>query len=187
MKVIRKASPQEMVSVWLQGELQSPRFSGELSKAIKKHNVREELITSPDLNNEEENKQRHKILVEYRKWFNWDPSELKWQWEELTLEELLNLKYLAYSYWNELSNGTGLVKDGAESVKNGKIVFDVSNDNFWSAAKLIDEGVELPALILQKDTAKGPDEVIVEGHLRATAYGIATNPPKTVKAIFGKR
>ncbi|MBW3537895.1 hypothetical protein KY386_00205 [Candidatus Parcubacteria bacterium] len=189
MKVIARISEDEMVAEFLKGEVMSERFSKDLAETCKELGVENKIIINPNTNDKVENDLRRRVLSKYRGWkedrelFEDFPSDLLWHKAELTVDDLLNSKYVDYSYWNELSNNARLVREGAASVKAGKVVFDVSNDRFWRVAEAIESGTEMPPLILVQ---KGGQLEILEGHLRATAYCLANKLPSVIQGIVGK-
>lgn len=190
MRLLSPSSNEEMVAVFLLGELDSPRFAETIQAALRDRKLSKALIEKPNLDSSAENAQRAAILLEYRPWLvdfgllkEWPPNAM-WHWAELNREDIENLHYVTYSYWDELSSGTHLVQDGAKSVKAGRVVFEVGNDNFWEVARRIDAGETMRPIIILSDGERGPHTVI-EGHTRATSYLLADHAPRTVHALFG--
>jgi hypothetical protein len=142
----------------------------------------------PNLDDDIENGHRSSILLEYRPWLAYSdvlkawPPNATWQWVALTRKEFEELHYITYDYWDELSGGTHLVREGARSVRNGTVIFEVPNDRFWEVASQIEAGETLLPLIIF--SAVG-DRVctLIEGHLRATGYLLAQRVPATVRAL----
>lgn len=184
MKIVRESSPNEAVLVWLQAELKSARFQNELQKSLVKYSLAADIITKPDLDNALDNESRLKILKNYRNWFKDDVYTYAWQLVALKPEEIKQLRYIDYSYWNELSDNTRRVSNAAENVRRGKTAFDVSNDNFFSIAQAAEAGVQFPPLIVLE---KKQMFEIIEGHARATGYLLANFPTKPLRALIGFR
>jgi hypothetical protein len=182
MKTVRASSPDEAVLVWLQAELKSTRFQNNLHKSLDKYGLDVQIITEPDLSNMSENDSRLKVLRDYRDWFEDDVHAYSWELVELTPEEVKELRYIDYSYWNELTDNTHLVEIAAKNVKRGKVVFDVSSDNFFSIASRVEAGTQFPPIIVLE---RGYGREIVEGHARATGYSLVDNPDKLIPAIVG--
>jgi hypothetical protein len=189
MQFIGPSSNEEMVAVFLRGELGSPRYADTIQAELNARGLDRALIEIPDLNDRMENVQRAAVLFGYRPWLvhhglleNW-PSNTVWQWVELVREDIENLRYITYSYWDELSNGTHLVRDGARSVQAWKLVSGVSNDGFWEVARRIDAGELMPPLIVLSGGASGP-HTLIEGHVRATSCLLAKHPRGAIKALF---
>lgn len=181
-----------MVAVFLRAEFTSPRFSGELKKAMHLVGASEALITDPDIMNDQDNELRAKVLGEYRGYrqnrelFEGFPDNLNWYEAELTRDEIGDLHYVDYSYWNELSNHNHMVKDAVKNIRKGKIVFDVPHDRFLDVAEDIRQGKsDFEPMILWGQTTDSP-LTILEGHLRATAFGLAADKaPATIQTIIG--
>lgn len=182
MKTIRTSNPDEAVLAWLQAELQSKRFQNDLQKSLDKYGLSTQFITNPNLDDMSENNSRLKVLRDYRHWFKDDVYAYSWELVELTSEEVKEIRYIDYSYWNELSDNTHLVGIAAKNVRRGKVVFDVRNDNFFSIANAVEAGTQFPPIIVL-DRKKGRE--IVEGHARATGYSLVANPDKPLLAIVG--
>lgn len=184
MHVIRKGSPQEAVLSWLKAELYSERFKNDLAESLKQLNLTETLITNPDLEDADENVLRYKVLKNYRDWLEDDLEACDWSLVEYDKADVEQLEYIDYSYWNELSDQTHKVGVAAKNIENGKVVFDVPNDRFWSVAHAFENSENFEPIIVLKDaTDRSPR--IIEGHVRATAYSLAKQPPKQLRAMLG--
>lgn len=182
MKTVRASSPDEVVLVWLQAELKSKRFQNDLQKSLDKYKLDTQVITKPNLSDVSENNSRLKVLRDYRNWFKDDLYASGWGLVELASQEVKELRYIDYSYWNELSDNTHLVGVAAKNVKRGKVVFDVSNDNFLSIARSVEAGTQFPPIIvLEREHGRE----IVERHARATGYSLVDSPDKMPLAIVG--
>lgn len=182
MRTIRTSIPDEAVLAWLQAELRSKRFQNDLQKSLDKYGLSTQLITNPNLDDMSENVSRLKVLRDYRDWFKDDVYAYNWQLAELKPEEVKELRYIDYSYWNELSDNTHLVGIAAKNVRRGKVVFDVSNDNFLSIASSVETGMQFPPIIV---LSRKRGHEIVEGHARATGYSLVASPDKPLLAIVG--
>lgn len=181
-----------MVATFLKAEYSSERFSNDVKQAMSARDVTESIVTNPDLSNEHDNQLRAKLLGDYRgykrnsKIFKGFPDNLTWYRAEIDREEIGDLQYVDYSYWNELTDGTHLVKKAVKNILQGKIVFDVSNDRFLAVAEKIRNGEHnFEPMVLWGKDEKSP-LTILEGHLRATAFGLAgSKAPKTITVIVG--
>jgi hypothetical protein len=185
VKIIKTSSSQEAVLYWLMAELNSGRFSDDLHKALNKLKCNEKIITNPDLDNNNDNLKRWQILKSYRSWLDINFDDYLWRLVELDQNDVSSLNYIDYSYWNELSDNTRMVGLAVKNIKNGKVVFDVPNDRFYSVAKDIKSGVDfLPIIVVSSD--KNNQGEILEGHLRATGYVLSEKTHKPLKAIWGE-
>ncbi|WP_222432377.1 hypothetical protein [Leekyejoonella antrihumi] len=180
MKVIRESSDDEMVAYYLAGELTSERFGEAIRAELAARHLPEDVLTRPDLGDENGNRARRAVLAatrgygQDREMFEHFPDDVRWVWAQLMPAELARVRYIEYSYWNELSDGSRLSVDAARRIEKGVRVFGVSNDRFLAAAEAVKRGDRFPPLILA-----GPhdeDLVCLEGHLRLTAYALAGFP-----------
>ncbi len=111
---------------------------------------------------------------ESRELFEFFPARVEWMWTQIQPTELAAVRYIEYSYWNELSGGSRLAVDAARRIDEGVRPFGVSNARFRAAADAVRDGVRFPPLILA-----GPlhnELVCLEGNLRLTAYALAGFP-----------
>ncbi|NLM96391.1 MAG: hypothetical protein GX175_02015 [Halanaerobiaceae bacterium] len=136
MEFIRESSEAEMVAVFLRAEFYSERFADDIKKILTKHGIDPSLITEPDIHDSDENNIREWILGEYRGYkrnrglFIDFPAISRWDLVLLSREDLERIKYINYSYWNEISNGTGLAREAVKNIRKGICVYNVKNDGF---------------------------------------------------------
>lgn len=194
-KAIRLSSSAEVVLAWLRAELNTERskdsnakqtIKEEIVDALDQHGTDLTLITHADLRNDNDNKTRLDVLRTYRDWMHDNFEEYSWQLVALSKDDVRRLHYIDYSYWNELSKGTHEVGVGANSVRNGTTIFDVSNDTFWSIAKAFEAGRIFEPIIVLRENDDVPGRII-EGHARSTGYLLATDLKRPLKAIIGTK
>lgn len=192
MKLLKMVPETAMVAAFLRAEFCSPRFSDDLKKTMQSLNVEETVITHPDITDLQQSKLRAQVLGAYRGYqqdremFDAVPTKLTWYDAEITRQELGALHYVDYSYWNELTRDTHLVRDGVRNIEQGKVVFDVPNDRFWALAERILNGDHDFEPIILWGTSGGSALEILEGHLRATAFGLAGDKaPAAIKVLVG--
>jgi hypothetical protein len=192
MKLLAHISEAAMVAAFLKAELKSDRFAEELKNTMQKLDVAESLIVEPNLQDDQDNELRARVLGDYRGYrrnreiFANFPDDLTWYEAELGRDEIGNLRYVDYNYWNELTDHTHLVKGAVKNIRQGKIVFDVSNNRFLAVAEKIRQAkYDFGPMILWGEDLHSL-LTILEGHLRATAFGLAGDKaPKMVKVIVG--
>ena len=110
---------------------------------------------------------------------------MTWQRVALTPAELLDVNYIDYSYWNELSNGTRSPRAAATTIRAGRTIYGVSNAPFWRGADALRQGAVFPELILVRAGADRP-LVVVEGHVRLTVYALVPELiPADVTVLLG--
>lgn len=192
MNVVRRIEEPYVVAKFLEAELLSNRFGPEVKAALAQLNSSEDLVTAPNLEDEKQNRLRAEVLGAYRGWrrgqllFHNFPDSIDWYVVELSPSEIEELKFINYSYWLGISGGSLLVGDAADGIRGGKVVFGKSNQPFFDAAKKIESGEMFPEIILvAEDEDEDATPVILEGHLRATAYALAKKKPDLIKAILG--
>jgi hypothetical protein len=188
VRVVRDSSEDEMIALFLLGELSSERFGGGIRTALDAAGQEETLITAADLGDADQNRARRATLAATRGYGeNWDvfenfPARVRWIRAMLAPGELARVRYMDYSYWNELSGGSRLASDAAQQVRRGIKVFGVSHRRFLRAARAVERGELFPPLIL---AGRRRDRLIcLEGHLRLTAYALAGFPSE-IECLVG--
>jgi hypothetical protein len=188
VRVIGDSGEDEMVACFLLAELTSRRFGAGIRRALAAAGESEHLLTDADLADPVANRARRDLLTatrgygENRDVFEDFPARVRWIRAALTPDELARVRYIEYSYWNELSGGSRLPGDAAKRIQAGGRVFGVSNRRFVTAARAVRRGERFSPLILagrRRDTL-----VCLEGHLRLTAYALAGFPVE-VECLVG--
>ena len=167
-----------MVSLFLSTEFRSARWREPIADALAALHAPPDLIDTPDTSSPEENRMRAEVLGRFRGYrenrelFEGYPADVRWFRVTLDGHDLPRLKYVDYSYWNELSGGTRRPVDAAATIRAGRTVFDVANDGFLAGLRFVRAGGTFSPLILVAPESDG-DLVILEGHVRATVYALA--------------
>ena len=180
MRVLRESNVDEMVACFLQGELSSERFGQGIRDALLACGQPETLLTRPDLADQHANQARRALLAatrgygEDREIFEHFPATVRWVRARLTAAELAQVRYIEYSYWNEISGGSRLAADAAKNIRAGVRPYGVSNQRFMRAARALLHGERFPPLILAGPGSE--DLVCLEGNLRLTAHALAGFP-----------
>lgn len=187
MKILRASNEDEMVLSFLNGELNSERFKADLLNCLKILKTNMHIITNANLNNEKENQLRKQILAKYRGYgensglFENFPHVKKYSLCTFSHDDLKNIFYINYSYWNELSNHTSSPIEAAKNIKIGKTFFDVSNNQFIKGAQLLKSGITFePMIFLTYDYSSF---IILEGHSRITIYALQPENFKNINAF----
>lgn len=173
-----------MILEFLKGEITSVRFNKKLNNVLNKLKYKKELILNGDLSKENENVKRKNIMFHFRGYptnelFENFPNIDAWDFVKFDENDLDNIYYIDYDYWNELSNNTSKSKEAAEIIRSGKEIYEVSNEPFINGAKLVDK-ISFPPVILI--TSNDKKYLIVEGHSRMTIYGMR---PDKFKGTYG--
>jgi hypothetical protein len=189
VRVIAESGEDEMVACFLLGELTSDRFGAAVREALAAAGQSERLLTEADLGDADANRARRELLGTTRGYGRnrgvFDatfPAAVRWIRAELNPDELARVRYVDYSYWNELSGGSRLPVDAVPRIRAGVRVFGVSNQRFVDAARAVARGEPFPPLILVG--SRRVALVCLEGHLRLTAYALA-GFPAPVECLVG--
>lgn len=188
MRILRDASEEEMVLAFLKEELDSGRFREPILKALKDVGVSEELIRKGNLADERENVLRGRVLGFFRGYpdreiFEHYPPGVVWKYAVFETADLDKLRYVDYSYWNELSKGTSSPVRAAETVRKGEEIYGISNQYFLEGKKMLEQGITFPPLIVL--TCGSERYLILEGHCRATAYALQPETFEGAEAYVG--
>lgn len=193
MLVIESISEDEMIAVFLKAEINSPRFGDTILKFLAQHNLHRRMIDQPDTAIELENQIRRDLLDAYRGYtqrqeghfFENFPGSMTWIRAALNREDLSRVRYINYSYWNELSSSTRRPNDAAPNIRNGVVIFKVSSQPFLDAAQTFKQSPHFPEMIFV-GTSLTDDLVILEGHFRMTVYFLEPDLiPDEITAIVG--
>jgi hypothetical protein len=189
MKYIREASEDEMILVFLQGEIKSERFHSQIVSVLDEIKLSTDIIEHADLNKDEENQKRKEILRIFRGYgsnmhlFENYPKVIRWIFAECTKEDIHKIRYINYSYWNELSKYTRSPLIAADTIREGKEIYGVSNIPSINGVKYLEEGGTFSPIILL--TADNENYTILEGHSRMTVYGLASHFFEGSKCYIG--
>jgi hypothetical protein len=189
MRIIKPSCENEMVYEFLKMEFDSNRFKKEIEIVLTDLNISSELITNGDVTNDHENALRVSILSKFRGYRNAEifenfPADIEWVWTEFDEGDFPHIRYIEYSYWNEISNDTGSPLEAAKTILSGKTVYDVPNDGFLKGAQMLGEGHKFPPMIFLTDKSEKL-YYILEGHVRMTAYSLMPHTFKNVSVLLG--
>jgi hypothetical protein len=113
------------------------------------------------------------------------PKNVAWARFAISSLELMQVRYIDYSYWNELSGGSRLPSDAAIRIRKGATVFGMSTHHFLEMAEELRRGTQYPELILVGAEAHSL-LVVLEGHARLTAYALVPDLiPRDLTVIVG--
>lgn len=188
MRILRDASEEEMVLAFLKEELDSKRFREPILKALKDVGGSEELIRKGNITGERENVLRGQVLGFFRGYpdreiFEHYPPDVAWKYAAFAAADLDKLRYVDYSYWNELSKGTSSPVRAAETVRKGEEIYGISNQYFLEGKKMLEQGMTFPPLIVL--TCGNDRYLILEGHCRVTAYALLPETFEGTEAYVG--
>jgi hypothetical protein len=123
---------------------------------------------------------------ENRELFAGFPDEVGWMHVLLSPAELLDVRYIDYSYWTALTEGTRRPTDAARFVRRGGLVFDrMPTGHFLALAEAVREGVTWEPIICVRAGEDHP-LVVLEGHTRLTAMALVSDClPDEVPVLLG--
>lgn len=191
MELIAPASEDEMIQLFIESEIASERFGSSLRNIICKLEAETGISFNSDSMDKRSCLLRRRVLSEHRGYgagkdvFESFPENVDWVWAYLTREELKHVKYINYSYWIELTGGTRYARDAVKAIREGKRIFGVSNEGFLRAAEAVQKGTAFKPLILVAAREYPGQRIILEGHLRLTAYMLAIDSIDKVKVMIG--
>lgn len=178
MKFIRNSNESEMILEFLKGELNSKRFNKDLNNVISELGIDSNIILNGKIEDEHENIDRLKIMKKFRgypdeKIFEKFPRIKEWKFLELNENDIDNIYYIDYDYWNKLSSGTSKPVEAAKVINSGIEIYDVSNQPFLDGVEYNNNNTFPPIILI---TCNDEKYLIIEGHSRMTIYGL--NPTK---------
>ncbi len=191
MELIGPASEDEMIWLFIEAEITSERFGSRLKDIICRLEAETGIPYRPDSMDKESCLLRRRVLSEHRGYgagkdvFEGFPENISWFWAYLTAEELKSIKYINYSYWVELTGGTRYARDAVETILDDKRIFGVPNDGFLRTAEAVRNGAVFKPLILVAPRENPDEKIILEGHLRLTAYMLAIDCIDKIKVMIG--
>ncbi|MBB6049866.1 hypothetical protein [Armatimonas rosea] len=185
MQLVSTASFDEMIALYLRAEL-TGRFGTQVEAQLEREGASRSVVESPDTTSPTECALRRRVLAGYRAYLFDDlPEHVQWYRATLPPTEVAMVRYMDYSYWNELSRHTRLPRVAAEAIRSGEEVFGVSNAGFLKAAQALRAGAHFPELILVAASPRSPLTVL-EGHVRLTAYLLAPEYlPEALPVLVG--
>jgi hypothetical protein len=180
----------EMIAVFLRAEIDSGRYGGKLIGLLARDGRSEDDLRRPDLRDREANAYRRRLLDEHRAYerreglFLGFPRHVDWHRAVLGREEVLDILYIDWDWWLQLSGGTRRPGDAARRILAGEVPdADLAADERLAAALC---SSPLPPELIAVTTPAQTPLVLVEGHVRLTAY--ATFPhylPEELEIVLG--
>ena len=176
MRLLGPASEEEMIAVFLRGELDSGRYGKKLRTLLARDRRTEDLLRRPDLGDVEANAYRRRLLEEHRAYerrdglFGGFPQQVEWFRAALERDEVLDILYIDWDWWLELSGGTRRPRDAARRILEAEGA-DATAAEHEPLAAALQTTPPPPELIAVTTPARTP-LVLVEGHARLTAYAL---------------
>lgn len=188
----RPAAEPEVVLAFLREEFGSDRFGNDVKRALIDAGGLQ-LVRSPDLGSEQENRARERALSAARGWpdaelFEGFPETVDWYHGVLQPGELERVRFIDYSYWNELSGGSRRPADVLPTLRAGRLPTWLTELGtswcFEFAAQLATAQAVEDLIVMATPDLK--DLVLLEGHARLTAIFVGGLQRRlTVRAYLG--
>jgi hypothetical protein len=175
MKLGRPVTEAEVVASLLRSELDSSRFGPQLAALLEADGMAASVVMQPDLEDAQANAYRLDLLDRHRGWssrtemFRGFPLGVDWFRARFTRNEVLGIRYMNWDWWLQISGGTRLATDAADRIRSGE-EGEGRGKGYEPLAARLASGDPPPELI-----AVTPDHerfVLIEGHMRLTAYAL---------------
>jgi hypothetical protein len=176
MHVLRTADEAEVVAAFLRAEIESERYRDTVRGLLERRGLPAELVTRPDLADREQAELRRELLAEYRAWgegrglFEGFPDDVEWRLVSMGADEVLSILYIDWDWWLRLTDGSRRPVDAAARIRAGLVPGSDAESHRPIAERLRSDRPP-PELIAV--TRPGPARIVlVEGHVRLTAYAL---------------
>jgi hypothetical protein len=176
MRILREASEAEIVASFLRGELDSPRWGDRLMELLREDGVDPAVVRTPSLADADECAYRASLLDRHRAWlrreglFKGFPERVEWTRAALVPDEVLTIRYINWDWWLRASDGTRRPLDAAARIRRGQIAGVTVEEHEPIAARL--QSPEPPEELIAVAPPDRSRLVVVEGHVRLTAYAL---------------
>ena len=189
MRLLKSASEDEVIAAFLRAEVDSYRYGEKLRGLLARDGHEPGVLRHPDLADDHENRYRRQLLDEHRAYerreqmFGGFPRKIDWLRAALEREEVLDILYTNWDWWLTISGGSRSPRDAARRIR-GEMIAGVTAAEHESAASAF-ESSPPPELIAVTTPARAP-LVLVEGHVRLTAYALFPEYlPRVTEILLG--
>jgi hypothetical protein len=189
MRLLEPATEDEVISTFLRAEIDSDRYGEKLRRLLARDRREPSVLRQPDLADDRENRYRRQLLDQHRAYerreemFGGFPRQIEWLRAALEVEEVLDILYINWDWWLKLSGGSRSPRDAARRIRQG-LCPGVKVAEHESVARALRAGMT-PELIAVTTPARAP-LVLVEGHVRLTAYALFPEClPPTTEILLG--
>jgi hypothetical protein len=185
MRLLQPIAEAEVVATFLRAELDSDRYSDKLRALLVRDRRDESVLRTPNLGSPADNRYRSELLDEHRGYerrvglFHGFPRRVDWHRAALTPEEVLDILYINWDWWLRISGGSRRPLDAARRIRDGEMpgVTAEEHEPIATAAQ--------PELVAATTPALSP-LVLVEGHVRLTAYALFPEClPRELEILLG--
>jgi hypothetical protein len=179
VRLLHPITEDEMIAVFLRAELSSGRY-GEKLRGLLARDGRE--LDAADA------AYRRRLLEEHRAYerrdglFGGFPRDVEWFRAALSRDEALEILFINWSWWLELSGGTRRPREAARRIRAGELtaitagVTAVEHEPYLAS----------PSELIAVTTPAHEKLVLVEGHVRLTAYALfPKRVPEELEILLG--
>ena len=186
MRLLQSTTQDDMIAVFLKTEIASERFREKIVALLDRDGKDHSVVETPNINNRDENAYRRQLLGNYRAYVLEElPADVSWYRALLSRHEVAQVRYIDYSYWNEISGGSRLPIDATKAIRAGRQIYGQSTEGFLRMAQALREGARFPELIVV-GASPNAELTLLEGHVRLTAYMLAPDClPDALEVIAG--
>jgi hypothetical protein len=173
MRLLHPVSEDEVIAVFLRSELDSSRYGEKLRGLLARDGRELRVLRSPDPGDADTNAYRRQLLDEYRAYerreglFLGFPQAVDWYRASLRRDEVLDILFINWDWWLELSGGSRRPRTAARRIRAGEVAGVTAEEHEPLARACATQ----PELIAVTTPAHSP-LVLVEGHFRLTAYAL---------------
>jgi hypothetical protein len=190
MRSLSRVAEDEMIAVFLRGELDSDRYGATLRDLLARGRKDVDVLRAPDLGSASDNGYRRRLLDEHRAYDRREglfldfPRRVSWSRAALEPAEVLDILYIDWDWWLSVSGGSRRPREAARRIRAGEVA-GVSAEEHEPIAAALRASPSPPELIAVKTPARSP-LVLVEGHVRLTAYALFPEYlPEELQIILG--
>ena len=126
-RLLRSVTEDEVIAVFLRGELDSSRYGDALGRMLARDGRDESLLRRPDTSLAADNEYRRRLLDEHRAYerreglFLGFPRDLDWFRAALDRDEVLDILYIDWDWWLRISGGSRRPRDAARRIRAGEV------------------------------------------------------------------
>jgi hypothetical protein len=190
VELLRPISEDEMIAVFLQAEIESHRFGEAIRSLLARDSLTPQLVQRPNLADPAENAARRRLLDEHRAYerreglFGGFPHDVAWHRALLAPDEVLDILFIDWDWWLALSGGSRRPRDAAARIRGGRIRGQTRDEDEPIAAAL--RRAPPPPELIALTTPDLRPLVLVEGHVRLTAYALFPHYlPERLEILLG--
>jgi hypothetical protein len=184
MRLLHPVGEDEMIATFLRAEIDSGRYGEKLRALLARDGRDPAVLRNPDVADAGANGYRRQLLDEHRAYerreglFLGLPHEVDWFRAALNGDEVLDILFINWSWWLDLSGGSRRPRDAARRIRAGEIVGVTAEEHEPFTAS----SSELIAVTRPSHSPL----VLVEGHVRLTAYALfPERVPEALGVLLG--